>query len=247
MTTARVSLVLTRTFSTTSGSSESSSVIVNVTPSSLSAPLPPASTVPSTATVTASPISSLSTAVIVTVPVLSVAPAGMVSVLFSLRVAASPPTCTVIVVGRFEVPTWVAVTVTSPPSSEVDVADSTSVTCGRCFAGSRLPYFSTGYCQSPPKSHGSVGRGGGIVLPVEGVPHAEDVGRGAVAGGGLQRDGAGTHACDRGCGRGRDARRYRCPSSCWLAAVTFAPRRRRGRPRWQCRPVSAVAVAAPVE
>ena len=117
------------------------------------APLPPAATCPDTTTVLSSVASLSSTPVIFTVPVLSVAPAGMVSFLLSLRVTGEPAgTDTVTSVGRLDSLSCVAVTVVDSPSSSIDASDSTSVTCGRCFAGSRMPYFSTGYCHDSPNS-----------------------------------------------------------------------------------------------
>ena len=79
---------------------------------------------------------SLSTAVTVTVPVLRVVPAVIVSSRFSLSVM-SPATAgetgateTVTVVSALDARSSIAVTVLVPPDSPIEVSDSNSVTAG---------------------------------------------------------------------------------------------------------------------
>ena len=113
----------------------SSSVIVSVrsagcfTPSLFDA-------APDTVTLLSGSSRASSAAVIVTVPVLVVLPAAMVSVFAELR-AKSPATAfvpvaavTMIVVVAVEAASSVAVTVATPPFSEIDDGDSDSDTAG---------------------------------------------------------------------------------------------------------------------
>ena len=91
--------------------------------------------VPETDTLLFPPATLLSLAVIVTVPVLVVNPAAMVSVEpLSVKSAATAGETaiaeTVIVVASFDARSSVAVTVLDPPSSEIDVGFSTSVAVG---------------------------------------------------------------------------------------------------------------------
>ena len=94
----------------------------------------------------------LFTAVIVTVPVLEVLPAAIVSVLF-VDIVKSPATAgltalaeTVTVMAALEAPDSVAVTVLDPPFSEIEDGVSTSVTTG--FSSSMVGTLSTGSSSS---------------------------------------------------------------------------------------------------
>ena len=115
--------------------SVSSSVSVNVASDGLAAPSPP-ETVAETVTDLSGESTALPIAVIVTVPLLVVSPAAIVNV-FALDNAKSPDTAgdtaaadTVIVVASLAVLSSVAVTVVTPPFSEIDESDSPSVTTG---------------------------------------------------------------------------------------------------------------------
>ena len=111
----------------------SSSVIVSVSSPGFDTPPPLAA--PDTVTVLSAASTALSAAVIVTVPVLAVAPAAMVSVLLVESVK-SPATAgetaaadTVTVTAALDAADSVAVTVLDPPFSEIDAGDSSRVTC----------------------------------------------------------------------------------------------------------------------
>ena len=113
----------------------SSSVIVNVCDDGAVTPLPPA-TVAETVTSLSGASTSLSAAVMVTVPVLDFEPAAIVRVLSVLRVK-SPDTVgdtavadTVSVRSALDAVVRVAVTVVEPASSSIDDALSTSATVG---------------------------------------------------------------------------------------------------------------------
>ena len=130
----------------------SSSVMVSVWSEGFETPPPLA--VADTVTVLVAAETELSTAVIVTVPVLVVEPAAIVSVVFVDKLK-SPDTAgltavaeTVTVTAALDVPDSVAVTVLEPPFSEIEDGLSTSVTVGVpsssvmvsvWFAGSETP------------------------------------------------------------------------------------------------------------
>ena len=111
------------------------SVTVSVTLAGFATPLPPAA-VAETVTCLLAVRISLLTAVMVTVPVLVVALAAMVSVrardsVKSRAVAPVPgAACTVTVTGALEAPDRVAVTVATPPVSEIDEGDSARASIG---------------------------------------------------------------------------------------------------------------------
>ena len=113
----------------------SSSVSVSVAFDGSATLLPPAA-VPETVTDLSATSTSLSFAVTVTAPALVVEPAAMVSVFAVLRsksaatapVPAAAPTVTV--TASLDTPDSVAVTVETPPSSEIDDGDRTSVSVG---------------------------------------------------------------------------------------------------------------------
>ena len=113
--------------------SPSSSKIVSVTSDGLATPLPPAA-VPDTVTLRfAVAVVSLFTAVIVTSPTLAVEPAAMVRVRPALSVKSVPApgaADTVTVTGSLAAPDSVAVTVATPPSSEIADGESASVAVG---------------------------------------------------------------------------------------------------------------------
>ena len=104
-------------------------------------------TAPDTVTVRSGASTASSTAVMVTVPALRVAPAATVSVRFSLRRKCAAPSApaadTVTVVATVTVRTSTAVTVADPPFSEIDALDSDSVTVGSgsCGASSSSSAF----------------------------------------------------------------------------------------------------------
>ena len=131
----------------------SSSTIVSVRAAGAVTPFPPV-TVPITSTVLFGLSIVLFAAVTVTVPVLSVRPAAIVSVV-PVRVksvAAAGTTAvaeTVTVTVSLDVPLSVAVTVLSPSSSPIDTRSSANVTTGSasssrivsvCFAGAATPF-----------------------------------------------------------------------------------------------------------
>ena len=100
--------------------------------------------VPDTVTVLFGVLTALSSAVIVTVPVLMVAPAAMVRV-FALDREKSPTAAfapgfadTVTAVIALEARSNVAVTVLIPPFSEIDAGDSESVTVGVASSSVRV-------------------------------------------------------------------------------------------------------------
>ena len=113
----------------------SSSLSVRVTFDGATTLLPPA-TVPETVTDLSGESTSLPLAVIVTSPLLAVAPAAMVSVFSAERpksaatapVPAAAPTVTV--TASLDLPDSVAVTDATPPVSEIDDGDSDSATVG---------------------------------------------------------------------------------------------------------------------
>ena len=113
----------------------SSSVIVRVLSDGPATPLPP-ETVAETVTFLSGPSTVLFTAVIVTAPVLVVAPAAMVSVLLVLRlksedVAGETAVAeTVSVTASVETALSVAVTAVEPPFSEIDEEPRTRETVG---------------------------------------------------------------------------------------------------------------------
>ena len=115
--------------------SVSSSASVRVTFDGAATPLPP-STAPETVTDLSGESTSLPLAVTVTAPELAVLPAAIVSVLAAERsksaaaapVPAAAPTVTV--TASLDLPDSVAVTVVSPPVSEIEDDDSASVTVG---------------------------------------------------------------------------------------------------------------------
>ena len=114
----------------------SSSVSVRVTFVGAATPLPPVA-VPETVTDLSGEWTSLPLAVIVTSPLLAVAPAAMVRVFSAERpksaatapVPASAPTVTV--TASLDLPDSVAVTDATPPVSEIEDGDSASATVGR--------------------------------------------------------------------------------------------------------------------
>ena len=113
----------------------SSSVSVSSPPAGADTPLPP-ETAPRTITCLSGASTSLSFAVTVTAPVLVVSPAAIVRVfaLDRLKSAATTPgpaaVPTVTVTASLDAPDSVAVTVETPPFSEIDDEDSASVTVG---------------------------------------------------------------------------------------------------------------------
>ena len=109
--------------------------MVSVASDGAAAPLPPTA-VAETVTALSGASVALSTGVIVTVPVLVVEPAKMFSVVAVLS-EKSPDTAgdtaaadTVTVVASLAALSSVAVTVATPPFSEIDDADNASVTTG---------------------------------------------------------------------------------------------------------------------
>ena len=115
----------------------SSSASVSVAFAGAAIPLPPVA-VPEMVTRLSGESTALSAAVIVTVPVLAVAFAAMVSVVSPLRLkspstapdAATAAAATVTVTASLDVPLSAALTVATPPFSETDDDDSTSETVG---------------------------------------------------------------------------------------------------------------------
>ena len=113
----------------------SSSVIVRVSSVGFATPLPPAA-VAETVTCFSGASTSLSTAVIVTVPVLAVSPAAMVSVVLSLSVKSSATAGstgaaeTVSVTASLDTALSVAVTVVEPSFSPIDEVPSANDTVG---------------------------------------------------------------------------------------------------------------------
>ena len=113
----------------------SSSVMVRVTSGGSATLLPPVA-VPETVTDLSGESTSLPLAVTVTVPVLVTSPAAMIKVvaLDRSKSAATAPVPadaeTVTVTAALDAPDSVAVTVDTPPVSEIEVGDSTSATVG---------------------------------------------------------------------------------------------------------------------
>ena len=110
----------------------SSSVSVRVSDDGAATSLPPAATA-ETVTGLFPEWTSLPLAVTVTAPALTVAPAAMVSVVpVCVKSVPEPGEAeTVSVTASLDLPDSVAVTVVSPPVSEIDVEDSASVTVGK--------------------------------------------------------------------------------------------------------------------
>ena len=132
----------------------SSSVMVSVWSEGFETPPPFA--VADTVTVLFAVETELSTAVIVTVPVLDVLPAAIVSVLFADRLK-SPDTAgltalaeTVTVTAALDVPDSVAVTVLEPPLSEIEVGLSDSVTVGAPSSSVMVSVLLEGFETPPP-------------------------------------------------------------------------------------------------
>ena len=132
----------------------SSSVMVSVWLEGFETPPPLA--VADTVTVLFAAFTELSTAVIVTVPVLVVAPAAIDSVLFADRLK-SPDTAglialaeTVTVTTALEVPDRVAVTVLDPPFSEIEAGLRTSVTVGAPSSSVMVSVWFEGFETLPP-------------------------------------------------------------------------------------------------
>ena len=123
----------------------SSSVMVSVASDGDSAPPPPAA-VPETVTCLSAESVVFGFAVTVTVPVLAVEPAAMVSVfaVLSVKSAASAPdddtaaADTVIVVASLETPESVAVTVETPFASPTDAGESVSRVVGAASSSTRV-------------------------------------------------------------------------------------------------------------
>ena len=106
----------------------SSSVIVSVASAGFAMP-PSPDTVAETVADPSGASSASSTAVTVTVPVLAVEPAAMASV-FAVDNVTSPDAATVSVTAALDAPESVAVTVDTPPFSEMDEGDRTRVAVG---------------------------------------------------------------------------------------------------------------------
>ena len=140
--------------STSVNTCASSSVIVSVWFEGFDTPPPLA--VPDTVTDLLSVSTVLFTAVIVTVPVLLVAPDAIVSRLFVDRLK-SPDTAgltalaeTVTDTAALEAPDSVAVTVLTPPFSEIEVGLSTSVTVGVASSSVMVSVWFAGFDTPPP-------------------------------------------------------------------------------------------------
>ena len=122
----------------------SSSVRVRVASAGATTPLPPAA-VAETVTDLSGESASSSAAVTVTAPALAVEPAAMVRVLAALS-AKSPPAApvpgaaaTVRVTAALDLPESVAVTVETPPFSEIDAGASFSATVGSASSSTMVP------------------------------------------------------------------------------------------------------------
>ena len=153
----------------------SSSVIVSVASEGLATPCPPLA-VPDTLTVLFTASTSLSFAVTVTVPVLEVAPAAIVSVVFD-ESAKSPGTAgetaaavTVTVTASPDAPDSAAVTVLEPPSSEIDEGESARLTVGVSSSSVIVPVAVAVPIPAPPVAplsvSVSVSFGSSIASPV---------------------------------------------------------------------------------
>ena len=133
----------------------SSSVIVSVCGSGASRPAAPVAAALTRARRFGSS-TSLSTAVTVTRPVLSVLPAAIVSSRFALNAKSSASAGdtgdaeTVTVTSPVVAPLSCAVTRLSPPSSEIRSGDSASVTVGAAASSSVIVSLSAGGSVSPP-------------------------------------------------------------------------------------------------
>ena len=121
-------MALSATARVTVGASSSSSM-VSVTLAGAATPLAPL-TVAETVTVLSGASVVSATAVTVTVPVLVVAPAAMVSVFALDSVKPLPEADTVSVTAALDARFKRAVTVATPPDSEIDEDDSASVAVG---------------------------------------------------------------------------------------------------------------------
>ena len=122
----------------------SSSLSVNVTSEGAATPLPP-ETVPETVTDLSGESTEFPCAVIVTLPVLVVSPAAIVSFVrldSSVKSSATAPApaaaATVTVTASLDAPESVAVTAETPLLSPIDVGDSPSVTVGNASSSSSV-------------------------------------------------------------------------------------------------------------